>query len=58
MSSLPGRLNAGGSCKSSTTAPRYLSGGGNTDPLPENVGKGLFDGSTVVIVVEGKGEER
>lgn len=42
----------------STTAPRYLSGGGNTDPLPENVGKGPFEGSTGAIVVEGKEEER
>ena len=41
----------------STTAPRYLSGGGNADSDPltlaVNVGTGLFECSAVAIVVEG-----
>jgi hypothetical protein len=38
----------------STTAPRYLSGSGNADPLLACACKELFEGSTVVMVVEGE----
>jgi hypothetical protein len=40
-------------CCTSTTAPRYLSGGGRTDTLLANVGTGLVESFAVAIVVEG-----
>jgi hypothetical protein len=41
-------------CVTSTTAPRYLSGGGKAVPLAADVATGLFTGSAVAIVVEVK----
>ena len=40
--------------RTSTTAPRYLSGDGNADPLPACACDGLSEGSTVAMVVEGE----
>ena len=38
--------------RTSTTAPRYLSGGGSADPRPVCACEGVFDGSAVAMVVE------
>lgn len=44
--------------RTSTTAPRYLSGGGNADLLLACACEGLFEGSEVAIVLVVEGEKQ